>query len=305
MNRLIIFAVLLLSAIAALADKKMTIRNADTGESFEVKVPDGLRIYEYNGNWLDSIPYLMEHARWGEPWAYEALAECHRYGKGGLKKSIFNALSYYDLAGKNIEDCMAEIEQANHDDPIAVFSRLIDYIENKDSKRIKCAIDTLNEADYHSADVLLKFIDNPNQVELEEVLEFATDDETDPDASVFTCAGYALSNKMDSIKIDISWAQPLIFGKIPYFYSLLGKKKYENTIKSESTDGYAEDATTQDIEDRRKAAGYFLKADEYGVLTREAARLLHHYCTYDPSSDWLNLSEEDLYRIQQIARISE
>lgn len=305
MNRIIIVSFLILSAISALADKKMTIRNADTGESFEVTVPDGLRIYEYNGNWLDSIPYLLEHARWGEPWAYEALAECHHYGKGGLKKSIFNALFYYDLAGKKIEDCMAEIEQANHDDPIAVFSRLIDYIENKDTKQIKCAIDTLNEADYHSADVLLKFIDNPNQVELEEVLEFATDDETDPDASVFTCAGYALSNKMYSVKIDISWAQPLILGKIPYFYSLLGKKKYENTIKSESTDGYAEDVTTQDIEDRRKAAVYFLKADEYGALTKDAARLLHHYLTCDSTSNWVNLSEEDMFRIQLLADIEE
>lgn len=186
-----------------------------------------------------------------------------------------------------------------------MFSRLINYIENKDSKRIVCAIDTLNEVDYHSADVLLKFVDNTKQVELEEILEFATDVETDPDASVFACVGYAMSNKMDSVKIDISWARPLIIGKIPYFYSLLGKKKYENTIKSESPDGYAEDATIQDIEDRRKAAGYFLKADEYGVLTREAAQLLHHYCTCDSSSDWVNLSDEDLYRIQQIVRISE
>lgn len=109
MNRIIIVSFLILSAISALADKKMTIYNADTRESFDVTVPDGLRIYEYNGNWLDSIPYLTEHACWGEPWAYEALAECHRYGKGGLKKSILNALFYYDLAGKNIEDCMVEI----------------------------------------------------------------------------------------------------------------------------------------------------------------------------------------------------
>lgn len=136
MNRLFIIAVLLLSTFAVMADKKMTIQNADRGESFEVMVPDGLRIYEYNGNWLDSIPYLVEHARYGEPWAYEALAECHRHGKGGVKRSLINALFYYDLSGKNVEDCMAEIAQANHDDPIAVFSRLVDYIENKDFDHI-------------------------------------------------------------------------------------------------------------------------------------------------------------------------
>lgn len=303
MNRLFIIAVLLLSTFAVMADKKMTIQNADRGESFEVMVSDGLRIYEYNGNWLDSIPYLVEHARYGEPWAYEALAECHRHGKGGVKRSLINALFYYDLSGKNVEDCMAEIAQANHDDPIAVFSRLVDYIENKDFDHIVCAIDTLNEADYHSADVLLKSIHNPNQVELEDVLEFVTDKETDPDATIFACAGYALCNKSDSVKIDISWARPLIMDKLPYIYSLVGEKKYENTIKSDNPDGYAEDATTQDIDDRRKAAEYFLKADEFGALTIQGARLLYHYCTNDSSSDWINLSEEDLRRIQQIAGI--
>lgn len=77
MNRIIIVSFLFLSTIVAFADEKMAIRNSDTGESFEVMVPDGLRIYEYNSNWLDSIPYLIEHARWGEPWAYEALGDCY------------------------------------------------------------------------------------------------------------------------------------------------------------------------------------------------------------------------------------
>ena len=70
------------------ADKKMTVRNADTGEPFEVSVPDGLKTYEYNSNWLDSVPYLVVRARYGEPWAYEALGDCYRYGKGGVEQSI-------------------------------------------------------------------------------------------------------------------------------------------------------------------------------------------------------------------------
>lgn len=78
--------------LSVFADKKMTIRNSDTGESFEVTVPDGLRIYEYNSNWLDSIPYLMEHTRYGEPWAFEALGDCYRYGKGGMTRSFINAI---------------------------------------------------------------------------------------------------------------------------------------------------------------------------------------------------------------------
>ena len=167
MNRIIIISFLFLSAIVAFADKKMTIRNSDSGESFEITVPDGFKMYSYNVNWLDSVPYLIEHARWGEPWAYEALAECHRHGKGGLKRSLINALFYYGLAGKNVEDCMAEIEHANHNDPIAVFSRLIKYLENKDSERIACAINTLNEIGYHSADVLFDvLLTIPNRMRL-------------------------------------------------------------------------------------------------------------------------------------------
>ncbi len=305
MNRIIIFAALMLSAMTVMADKKMRIRNADTGESFAITVPDGFKMYSYNSNWLDSIPYLVEHARYGEPWAYEALAECHRHGKGGVKRSLINALFFYDLAGKNVEDCMAEIAQANPDDPIAVFSRLIGYLENKDFDRVVCAIDTLNEADYHSADVLLESIHNSKHVELEDILEFATDSETDPDAAVFACAGYTLCNKSDTVKTDMSWAMPLIMDKIPYIYSLAGARLYSKTIKSDTSDGYATDATNKDIEDRRKAVEYFLKADEYAMLTKRAAQLLYDYLTHDPTSKWVNFFEKDMYRLKILADIDE
>lgn len=186
-----------------------------------------------------------------------------------------------------------------------MFLRLISFLENKDFGRVVCAIDTLNEANYHSADILLKSIHKSKQVELEDIIEFATNSETDPDAAVFACAGYVLFNKSDSVKIDISWAKPLIMDKIPYIYSLIGVKKYDNTLKSDNPDGYAEDATTQDIDDRRKAVEYFLKADELGALTKRGARLLHHYLTCDSTSNWVNLSEEDMYRIQLLADIEE
>lgn len=305
MNRLFIIAVLLLSTFAVMADKKMTIRNADTGESFEVMVPDGLRIYEYNGNWLDSIPYLVEHARNGEPWAYEALAECHRYGKGSVKRSFLNTLLYYELAGKDIESSLKEIEQSNHDDPVVIFARVINYLENDEIEHALCAIDTLHNFDYHSADILSEYIRKEGKTELEDVLMFATDPTTDPDASVFAIVGYALSNKNDSTKVDISWSRSLFMDKIPFVYSYVGTNKYRDTIKSETPDGYAENAPEKDVEDRRKAVEYFLKADEYGALTKDAARLLHHYLTCDSTSNWVNLSEEDMYRIQLLADIEE
>lgn len=186
MNRIIIVSFLFLSAIVAFADEKMTIRNSDTGESFEVMVPDGLRIYEYNSNWLDSIPYLIEHARWGEPWAYEALGDCYRDGKGGVKMSIVKALGYYDLAGMDIDAIISGIAEIDHDSPFAVMPRFINYLEDRNYDKVLCALDTLNEYDYHSADILRSYIHRKTEkVALSEILEYITSKDTDSDAAFF------------------------------------------------------------------------------------------------------------------------
>ena len=302
MYRVIIALLFALSAILAMADRKMTVRNSDTGESFEVTVPDGLRIYEYNGNWLDSIPYLMEHARYGEPWAYEALADCYRYGKGGVQRSFFTSLCFDQVAGKDMNVVIAEIREKDNDDPYVIFTRMIDYIERKDYKRIECAIDILHGSGYHDADILLQFTNgNGAGISKHEVIEYIIDKNTGGDACVFAAGGFMMSEHNDTAKIEMDWALPLLLEKIPYLYSVIGEKAYKNTIKSDDSDGYAEDSTEKDIGDRRKAVEYLMKADEHAMLTKEGARLLCHYCTQDPTSDWVQMADEDLYRISIIA----
>lgn len=284
--------------MAAYADRKMTIRNSDFGESFEVTVPDGLRIYEYNSNWLDSIPYLMEHTWYGEPWAFEALGDCYRFGKGGVTRSFVNAIIAYNYAGKDIGEFIGTVKQNNSDDPIYVFARMIDNIENRDYDRIVCAIDTLNESGYHSSDILREYISRRNDgIQKNEVVEFLVNPGTDADACLFAAVGYTLCELKDTAEIDVSWIKPLILDKIPFFYSEIGVRKYEDTIKADTSDGYAEDATERDVNYRRKAVEFLLKADEHALLSNKAARWLYHYCTQDPSSDRVNLSEEDLCRI--------
>ena len=306
MNRIIIVSFLFLSAIVAFAEEKMTICNSDTGESFEVMVPDGLRIYEYNSNWLDSIPYLIEHARWGEPWAYEALGDCYRDGKGGVKMSIVKALGYYDLAGMDIDAIISGIAEIDHDSPFAVMPRFINYLEDRNYDKVLCALDTLNEYDYHSADILRSYIHRKTEkVALSEILEYITSKDTDADAAFFAAGGASICLKLDTIKTDISSFIPVLLNKIPFLYSQFGERKYKKTIKAETPDGYAEDATIQDVEDRKKAVEYLLKADELGVLSKEAARLIIDYCTNDSTSDWVMMSEEDWMRIEQIANIRE
>ena len=302
----IITICLIAFSLSVFADKKMTLRNSDTGESFEVMVPDGLRIYEYNSNWLDSIPYLIEHARWGEPWAYEALGDCYRDGKGGVKMSIVKALGYYDLAGMDIDAIISEIAKIDRDNPFAVMPRFINYLEDRNYDKVLCALDTLNEYDYHSADILRSYIHRKTEkVALSEILEYITSKDTDADAAFFAAGGAPIYLKLDSIKTDVSSFIPVLMNKIPFLYSQFGERKYKKTIKADTPDGYAEDVTIQDIEDRKKAVEYLLKADELGVLSKEGARLIIDYCTNDSTSNWVMMSEEDWMRIEQIADIRE
>lgn len=305
-SRLYLTLIAMATVLVAMADKRMTIRCEETGESFEVTVQDGLRIYEYNGNWLDSIPYLTEHARYGEPWAYEALGDCYQDGKGGVKMSIVNALGYYDLAGKDIDAIISGIAEIDHDSPFAVMPRFINYLEDRNYDKVLCALDTLNEYDYHSADILRSYIHRKTEkVALSEILEYITSKDTDADAAFFAAGGASICLKLDTIKTDISSFIPVLLNKIPFLYSQFGERKYKKTIKADTPDGYAEDVTIQDIEDRKKAVEYLLKADELGVLSKEAARLIIDYCTNDSTSDWVMMSEQDLIRIEQIADIRE
>lgn len=130
-TRNFILLLVLLSALTSFADKKMTICNDDTGESFEVSVPDGLKIYEYNSNWLDSVPYLVEHARWKKPWAYEALAECYRYGKGGVEKSMFNAIMSYEEAGMSATKVAEEAFESDPSDELGLINHLMEGLSKK------------------------------------------------------------------------------------------------------------------------------------------------------------------------------
>lgn len=303
-NRLFLTLIAMVTVLVAMADKKMTIRCEETGESFEVTVPDGLRIYEYNSNWLDSIPYLTEHARNGEPWAYEALGDCYRYGKGGVSKSVINALGYYDLAGKNVDEVIAEIEQTDHDNPFAVFPRMIDYLEDKNYAKVECALDTLHKYGYHSADILTTYIHRKDEgMRLDEILEFIISENTDTDAAFFAAGGAPICMGGDTIKPDLSSFVPVLMNKIPFLYSEFGERKYKKTIKAETLDGYAEAAIVEDVEERKKAVEYLLKADEFGVLSKEGARLICDYCTNDSTSDWVILTQDDWSRILQIADI--
>lgn len=301
MNRLITIAAILLSSFAIMADKKMTLSNIDTGESFEVSVPDGLKIsiQEYNSNWLDSIPYLVEHAKWKEPWAFETLAECYRYGKGGVDKSMFNAIMCYEEAGKSATEFA---EAAYECDPTDEFGLLNHLMNGLDKKRIseEDAIRLINgvtppkprwmvflaEILRHEHDAREKYIKS----------RLTTDSNSDEFLVGFACLAMDDSHIFDKTFINVSddyMRRIRFFGeKLPPIYDVIADKMWRKYDES--------------IEDKEKflsaALDCMFHADKMGFLSKHNMSKVLTFSKENGIDERIPFSEEDLARFDAICQ---
>ncbi len=289
---------LLLSVFSAFADKKMTIRNAETGESFEVSVPDGLKIYEYNSNWLDSIPYLLERARYGEPWAYEALGDCYRYGKGGVERSIFKALTFYYLADINIDKFALDLIESNPEDPIGLIYKLSDKLLNHDRTECLCLLDTLNEVGYSDAEIIRYVWSDSATVEVYDVVAAQILlNSSSTDKMLFALAGINGGKiEFDNFRDNeqLFWAIP---EKFPYLFNLMGEKSCIKYIEEQDLD--------KNKERRARILRYFGSADKHGVLTRENAKTLYNLYVEEFKDGRMKLDKKNMERLAILARLPE
>lgn len=301
MNRLITIAAILLSAFAVMADKKMTLSNIDTGGSFEVSVPDGLKIsiQEYNSNWLDSIPYLVEHAKWKEPWAFEALAECYRYGKGGVEKSMFNAIMCYEEAGKSA----TEIAEAAYEcDPTDEFGLLNHLMNGLDKKRIseEDAIRLINGVITPKAGWMVFLADilrHEHDAREEYIKSRLTPDSNSDEFLVgFACLAMNDNHIFDKTFINIPddyMRRIRLFGeKLPPIYDVIANKMWRKYDES--------------IEDKEKflsaALDCMFHADKMGFLSKHNMSKVLTFSKENGIDERIPFSEEDLARFDAICQ---
>lgn len=301
MNRLITIAAILLSSFAVMADKKMTLSNIDTGGSFEVSVPDGLKIsiQEYNSNWLDSIPYLVEHAKWKEPWAFEALAECYRYGKGGVEKSMFNAIMCYEEAGKSA----TEIAEAAYEcDPTDEFGLLNHLMNGLDKKRIseEDAIRLINGVITPKAGWMVFLADilrHEHDAREEYIKSRLTPDSNSDEFLVgFACLAMNDNHIFDKTFINIPddyMRRIRLFGeKLPPIYDVIANKMWRKYDES--------------IEDKEKylsaALDCMFHADKMGFLSKHNMTRVLTFCKDNGIDERIPFSEEDLARFDAICQ---
>lgn len=301
MNRLITIAAILLSSFAVMADKKMTLSNIDTGESFEVSVPDGLKIsiQEYNSNWLDSIPYLVEHAKWKEPWAFEALAECYRYGKGGVEKSMFNAIMCYEEAGKSATEFAEAAYECDSTDEFGLLNHLMNGL---DKKRIseEDAIRLINGVITPKAGwmVFLAEILRHEHDAREEYIKsrLTTDSNSDEFLVGFACLAMDDNHIFDKTFINVSddyLRRIRLFGeKLPPIYDVIADKMWRRY--------------DENIKDKEKflsaALDCMFHADKMGFLSKHNMSKVLTFCEENGIDERIPFSEEDLARFDAICQ---
>jgi len=284
--------------ITAFADKKMTIRNSDTGESFEVSVPDGMRIYEYNSNWLDSIPYLIERARYGEPWAYEALGDCFRYGKGGVERSIFKTVFYYELAGIDVEQKASESLEENPTDQLGNTFRLIDIMEKGDKERILCFLDTTYYDNHTDTYVIRDLICETDSNARNQMVELnIMSSEVSTDKTMFTVFSCFAMNWLPKTFKDKGGILTAVGDKLPCLYDIIAVDFFRKSHEDMDPDTITRKSTT--------AITFLEKADKVAMLSRDGAEILYKHNLSEIEAGRMALDQENMERLAIIARLPE
>ncbi len=296
-NKLILFLLIALSTFTSFADKKMTVRNADADTSFEVSVPDDMDIYEYNANWLDSVPYLIEHAKWKEPWAYEALAECYRYGKGGIEKNMFNALICYEAAGKVGTKIAEDAYEANHFDELGLMNHLMDGLDrlHLTEEETISVIENLPAPRPEWANFLKDILEQQPENRADYIeSRLSPEDACD---KFFIGFSYLVKSKPESFKnffigsTDESMNKIHVFGKkLPFLYDISAQRmlmRYNS--EPEDSDKYLANALE---------CMYY--ADQAGFLSKANMTVILNYCEKYGKDDKILFSDEDLKRFEKL-----
>lgn len=247
----------LLAAFPVLADSELTVRNVETGDSMTLTVPDGLHIHESNAAWPDSVPYLIEHARLAEPWAYKALGDCYRYGTGGVKKCLFNAICYYMAAGIDPEDMVRHTSEENPDDELVrlltTLKKVVRFAERGQGDSIPAYIECANLPERPWARTIREFsgLDLSDEGS-ERILSLVNEDSDGDQFLVAFVLKSGLFHKEGEFRpLDKSLA---LARKVPMMYNFVGTEYLKDYHDYNSKDALI------------AALDCFRKADEAGLL---------------------------------------
>lgn len=237
----------LLPITSAYAQQKLIVRNSETGESFEVEIPDGLTITA--DGWTDSVEVYRERARQGEVEAYRKLARCYEDG-AGVEANFVNMMYLYGRA---------DYMDGKHNHYYFRKSRLGQMLEDMDRK--------YQENDSIGAEEILAQINNEwpsflwimNVINIENKNELTHILEPEAQKGDIVARLVLASLTADSVCSDACVSElEEVAAYAPMMYNKLGRIYMGHP-----------DSMRTNID---RAIGYFRKADEYAMLSRKGAK---------------------------------
>lgn len=253
----------------------------------------------YNSEWLDSVAYLQEHAKWKEPWALRALADCYRYGKGGVDKSVFNALMYYKEAGKADDTPLKKTYSDNPYDELEFMDKLMESLVNDRISEDE-ALSALSKPEAPQAPWarLLREILKRDKDHRKEYIESVITPDSTGDEFVIGIVFISMydSKLLDNTFIGFSDYQlrnaRIVGDKLLAIYDLLGEEMWGEYIRcedKENKDKYL-----------RTALEYLQRADQHGFLSRYNMIRILAYCEDNGIDILPPFSKDDLRRFEVI-----
>lgn len=254
-----------------------------------ISCSDQLIVDEVAGEYVEQtsvseVSALIEKARWGDGEAYVKLADCYRDGKGVKQDfiSMLGMVSFADEYGgvKRMEDYISSLP------PKSEYKLVFDAMEKFCGKKNDDALmlaDTLIAhkcaEGYTVKGIILS--EQGDKAEGKRLLELAVE-EGSSFAALYLCVpGWHNEGSPDIAKLaDLAEKTPLANACLGKIYS--GKNN-------------------ESIKDEKRAAYYYMKADEKACLSKDGARWL---LSYYRGGGNLDLNEKDIKRLEILAGTS-
>lgn len=259
--------------------------------TFLMAVVAAISVFAQRQSTLDSIPYLMEHVRNKEPWAYENLARCYRYGIG-VEKCITNAMIFYDKSDLRAMDIA---EEAYANDPTDELGFMNYLMEELDKKRMSIEEALVLIEKFPNPKpcwmVMMQTIFNNRDAEdLEDYIKSSIDRATITGDEIWASRACLVILRPNTISLTSGAPEPEFLQymtkaaeKIPMLYMRAGDK-YWNLY---------EDCPT-DEEAMKNAFELYHKAYLYGLLDMGGAIAVLDYRDENPLYDGFPFSQEEL-----------
>lgn len=240
------------------------------------------------GSQLNSIPSkevqaLIEQARWGNGMATKKLADCYREGRG-IKKDFIGMMAMVSMSERQggIDSMADYFQSVPEEDGFRRMYDIINHLAQGRKEKVDSIINQMDNRDNPDLDVLIGIdsIEKGDSIGGKQMIQAAI-----TKGSSFGALILCFFESLNNPEHDMTSLLQLV-DEHPFIYKLLG-------------DNYRK-RLTNEAENEKLAAHYYLKADEYAMLSKGGASWLLVY--YEDGGD-IHLSDIDVRRLQTFAGI--